>query len=255
MQLRFDGKTAIVTGGAGGIGLRIASDLAASGASVVILDINANGEHLNGNSGGFETDGGGITMYRSVDLTDLKATTEATLDAVARTAGLDILVNCAGRASVQSFVESDPDTWRMLIDVNLLATMQMCHAAIPHLVERGGGRIINISSDSARVGSSGEVAYSAATGGVMSLTKSLARELARHQITVNCVSPGPTETSMFRESGAEEAGVLDKLLRATPLRRFAQPEDIAAAVVFLASEHASLITGQIISVSGGITMV
>jgi len=253
MQLRFDGKTAIVTGGAGGIGLRIASDLAESGASVVILDINANGEHLDGN--GFVNEGGGITMYRSVDLTDLKATTEATLDAVARTAGLDILVNCAGRASVQSFVDSDPDTWRMLIDVNLIATMQMCQAAIPHLVDRGGGRIVNIASDSARVGSSGEVAYSAATGGVMSLTKSLARELARYQITVNCVSPGPTETSMFRESGAEEAGVLDKLLRATPLRRFAQPEDIAAAVVFLASDHASLITGQVISVSGGITMV
>ena len=253
MQLRFDGKTAIVTGGAGGIGLRIASDLAASGASVVILDINASAEHVNGN--GVVSAGGGITMYSAVDLTDLKAATKATLDAVARTAGLDIVVNCAGRASVQSFIESDPETWRMLIDVNLLATMQMCHAAIPHLIERGGGRIINIASDSARVGSSGEVAYSAATGGVMSLTKSLARELARHQITVNCVSPGPTETSMFRESGAEEAGVLDKLLRATPLRRFAQPEDISAAVVFLASEHASLITGQTISVSGGITMV
>jgi 2-hydroxycyclohexanecarboxyl-CoA dehydrogenase len=252
MQLRFDGRTAIVTGGAGGIGLCIASELAASGASVVILDINVNGEHP---AAVGMTDGGGITMYRAVDLTDLKATTEATLEAVARTAGLDIVVNCAGRASVESFLHSDPETWRMLIDINLLGTMQMCHAAIPHLIERGGGRIINIASDSARVGSSGEVAYSAATGGVISLTKSLARELARHQITVNCVSPGPTETSMFRESGAEDAGVLDKLLRATPLRRFAQPEDIAAAVVFLASDHASLITGQVLSVSGGITMV
>ena len=252
MQLRFDGKTAIVTGGAGGIGLCIASELAASGASVVILDINVNGEHADGIG---PPNGGGITMYRAVDLTDLKATTEATLDAVARTAGLDIVVNCAGRASVQTFAESDPDTWRMLIDVNLLGTMQMCHAAIPHLIERGGGRIVNIASESARVGSSGEVAYSAATGGVISLTKSLARELARYHITVNCVSPGPTETSMFRESGAVDAGVLDKLLRATPLRRFAQPEDIAAAVTFLASDHASLITGQVLSVSGGITMV
>jgi 2-hydroxycyclohexanecarboxyl-CoA dehydrogenase len=133
--------------------------------------------------------------------------------------------------------------------------MQMCHAAIPHLIERGAGRIINIAAESARIGSAGEAAYSAATGGVMSLTRSLARELARYQITVNCVSPGPTETPMFRESGAEDAGVLDKLLRATPLRRFAQPEDIASAVVFLASDHASLITGQVLSVSGGITMV
>ncbi len=252
MQLRFDGKTAIVTGGTGGIGLAIASELAASGASVVILDININGEHPAVDA---RVNGGGITMYRAVDLTDLKATTEATLEAVARTAGLDIVVNCAGRASVQSFLESDPEIWRTLIDVNLVGTMQMCHAAIPHLIERGGGRIINISAESARIGSAGEAVYSAATGGVMSLTKSLARELARHQITVNSVSPGPTQTTMFRESGAEDAGMLDKLLRATPLRRFAQPEDIASAVVFLASERASLITGQVLSVSGGITMV
>ena len=142
----------------------------------------------------------------------------------------------------------------MLVDVNLFGTMQMCHAAIPHLIERGGGRIINLSAECARIGSAGEAAYSAAAGGIMSLTRSLARELARHQITVNCVSPGPTETQMFHESGAEDAGVLDKLLRATPLRRFAKPDDIAAAVVFLASEHASLITGQVLSVSGGLTM-
>ena len=252
MQLRFDGKTAIVTGGAGGIGLSIASELAASGASVIILDINVNGEH---HAVDRPFDGGGITMYRAVDLTDLKATTEATLDVVARTAGLDIVVNCAGRASVQNFLDSDPEDWRMLVDVNLFGTMQMCHAAIPHLIERGGGRIINMSAECARIGSAGEAAYSAATGGIMSFTRSLARELARHQITVNCVSPGPTETQMFHESGAEDAGVLDKLLRATPLRRFAKPDDIAAAVVFLASEHASLITGQVLSVSGGITMV
>jgi 2-hydroxycyclohexanecarboxyl-CoA dehydrogenase len=252
MQLRFDGKTAIVTGGARGIGFSIVEELASSGASVVILDVNADG--VRAAVAGI-TDNGGVAIGCAADVTDLTATTEATHEAVGRTGGLDIVVNCAGRAAPGLFQDGDPETWRMLIEVNLLGTVHVCYAAIPHLIERGSGRIINIASDAARIGSAGEAVYSAAKGGVISLTKSLARELARHRISVNCVSPGPTETPMLRESGAEAPGVVEKLIKATPLRRLGRPEDVASAVVYLASDHASHITGQVLSVSGGLTMV
>jgi len=252
MELRFDGKTALVTGGARGIGFSVAEHLASSGAAVVILDVNVEGIEA---AVARIADHGTVAIGYAVDVTDLDATIEATRNAVAQTGGLDIVVACAGRAASQPFLESDPQTWRMLIEVNLLGTIHTCYATVPHLIERGGGRVITVASEAARIGSAGEAVYSATKGGVISLTKSLARELARYRITVNCVSPGPTETPMLRESGAEERGVVEKLIKATPLRRLGRPEDVASAVVYLASDQASHITGQVLSVSGGLTMV
>jgi 2-hydroxycyclohexanecarboxyl-CoA dehydrogenase len=253
MELHFADKTAIVTGGASGIGFGIAAELASSGASVAIFDLNAEGVD---DAVARITDNGGRALGYVTDVADLAATKEATSEAAAQTGGLDIVVNCAGRGTLGQFLaQDDPETWRTLIDVNLMGTIHGCYAALPYLIERGAGRIINIASDAARTGSAGEAVYSAAKGGVISLTKSLARELARQQVTVNCVAPGPTDTPMLRAFEARAGDVLDKLIKVTPLRRLGQPEDIAGAVVYLASDQARHITGQVLSVSGGITMV
>lgn len=252
MELNFEDKTAIITGGARGIGRSIAEQLASSGASVIILDVNAGGVR---DAVAAIAKGGGAATECVADVTQAAPTSDAISRAVEETGGLDILVNCAGRSATHRFLEGDPETWRMLIEVNLLGTIHVSRAAVPHLIDRGAGRVVNIASDAARAGSAGETVYSAAKGGVISFTKSLAREVARHQITVNCVSPGPTETPMLSESGAGDAGSVEKLIRATPLRRLGQPEDIAAAVAFLASDQACHITGQVLSVSGGLTMV
>jgi 2-hydroxycyclohexanecarboxyl-CoA dehydrogenase len=252
MDLRFDGKTAVVTGGASGIGLAIATEFAASGATVVIFDVDlaAAAKAVDAMRAS-----GASASAHGCDVTDLADVTRGVGDTVKAAGGLDILVNCAGAAAPQEvFARGDPAMWRRLVDVNLFGSIHMCHAAIPHLTERGGA-IINIASDAARIGSAGEAVYSATKGGVISLTRSLARELARHRISVNCVSPGPTDTPMLRAWASTQEAALEKLVKSTPLRRLAQPEDVAASVVFLASAQASYLTGQVLSVSGGITMI
>lgn len=253
MNLDFGGKTALVTGGASGIGYAIGASLAASGAAVALLDIDGPaveraGEQL--------AAGPSHVFALQADVTRFEAVQEAVARAAEWRASLDIVVNCAGRGTPGTrFQDESAEVWRALIDLNLLGTIYVCHATIPHLVQCGSGRIINIASDAGRTGSAGEAVYSAAKGGVIALTRSLARELARYQITVNCVSPGPTDTPMLRAFDAQAGGVVDKLIKATPLRRLAQPDDIAAATVFLASESAGHITGQVLSVSGGLAMV
>jgi 2-hydroxycyclohexanecarboxyl-CoA dehydrogenase len=169
---------------------------------------------------------------------------------------IDVLVNNAGWDKVQPFLDNEPELWERLLAINLKGPINLCHVVLPHMVERGSGRVVNVASDAGRVGSSGEAVYSACKGGVIALTKAVAREMARHGVTANCVCPGPTDTPLLAEIRSEETGdrIIDAIVRATPLRRLAQPEDIAEAVAFFASDRAAFVTGQVLSVSGGLTM-
>ena len=170
---------------------------------------------------------------------------------------IDVLVNNAGWDRFQNFVDTDPKDWEALIDINLRGPLNMHHLVLPQMISRASGRVINISSDAARVGSSGESVYSACKGGIIAFSKTVAREVARQGITVNVVCPGPTDTPILRGFlGEGEAGkkVYDALVRAIPMKRVGQPDDIPGIVAFLASDEASFITGQVISVSGGLTM-
>lgn len=235
-------KTALVTGAASGIGLAVARRLADSGARVALLDVVDASEWAAEMSG---------TSYE-VDLADRELTARTVGQAGADLGGLDMVVNCAGWDRAMLFVDTNPEFWVRVIDVNLLGPIAVTHAALAHL--RDGGAIVNVASDAGRVGSSGEVVYSGAKGGVIAFTKALAREVARRGIRVNAVAPGPTDTP-FLASFDESGKLAEAMTRQTPLGKLATPEDVAAAVCFLASEDAGHITGQVLSVSGGLTMV
>lgn len=228
----LQGKTAIVTGGAAGIGAAIVERFKAEGTQVVVFD-------LKGEPG--------------VDITDY----EAVKKAVAAAGPVDILVNNAGWDMFKPFLKTDPAFWQKIIAINLVGPMNLMHCVLPGMVARGGGKVVNIASDAGRVGSSGEGPYSACKGGIIAMTKTLARELATKGVRLNTVCPGLTETAML-ESFMQGAGNPDKLreayTRAVPIGRLGKPADIAGAVLFLASDDAEFITGQTISVSGGLTM-
>jgi len=226
------GKTAIVTGGAAGIGAAIVERFKAEGTKVVVFD-------LKGTPG--------------VDITDYDAVKKA----VEAAGPVDILVNNAGWDMFKPFLKTDPAFWQKIIAINLVGPMNLLHCVLPGMVARGGGKVVNIASDAGRVGSSGEAPYSACKGGIIAMTKTLARELATKGVRLNTVCPGLTETGML-ESFMLGAGNPEKLreayTRAVPIGRLGKPEDIAGAVLFLASDDADFITGQTISVSGGLTM-
>jgi 2-hydroxycyclohexanecarboxyl-CoA dehydrogenase len=163
-----------------------------------------------------------------------------------------VLVNCAGWDEARPFIETEPAFWHRVVGINLLGVVAVTHAFLQAMIEAGrGGRIVNVASDAARVGSSGETVYAGAKGGVVAFTKSVARETARYGITANAVCPGPTDTPLFR---AQPERLQETLLKAVPMRRLAKPEDVAHAICFLASERSAYITGQVLSVSGGLTM-
>ena len=247
-------KPAIVTGGGGGIGRAICRRLAEEGAVVGILDIDP---ETGAETARLVVEAGGAASSHEVDIAERQAV-ERAVAAFEKVAGpTDILVNNAGWGRFQNFLDTDPEHWGKIIAINLLGPITMHHAVLPGMVERGAGRVVNIASDAGRVGSSGEAVYSAAKGGIIAFTKTLARELARRQITLNVVCPGPTETPLLRSYLQEgEAGqkVYEALRRAIPMKRLGQPEDLPGVVAFLASEDAAYITGQVISVSGGLTM-
>jgi 2-hydroxycyclohexanecarboxyl-CoA dehydrogenase len=188
-----------------------------------------------------------------VDITDY----ETVKKAVEAAGPVDILVNNAGWDMFKPFLKTDPAFWQKIIAINLVGPMNLLHCVLPGMVARGGGKVVNIASDAGRVGSSGEAPYSACKGGIIAMTKTLARELATKGVRLNTVCPGLTETSML-DSFMQGAGNPEKLreayTRAVPIGRLGKPEDIAGAVLFLASDDADFITGQTISVSGGLTM-
>jgi 2-hydroxycyclohexanecarboxyl-CoA dehydrogenase len=246
--MALDGRVALVTGSARGIGAAIARHLAAQGATVVVADIDG------GAAGATAATLDGKAIGIAVDVSSASSV-GAALDEVRATAGPPhILVNNAGIDVIKPFVESTEDEWDRIIAVNLKGPINCSRAVLDAMIERKYGRIVNIASDAGRVGSSGEAVYSGTKGGVIAFTKTLAREMARHGITVNCVCPGPTETALLAQVAEYSQKLYDSVSRAIPLGRTAQPEDIAPAVAFLASDDASYITGQTLSVSGGLTM-
>ncbi len=200
-----------------------------------------------------EEGGEAIAVY--CDVTSLENVEKAVEQAVAEYGKIDVLVNNAGWDKIEPFLQSTPSTWKTIIDINLMGQVHTCKAILPIMIENGYGKVINIASDSGRVGSSGEAVYSAAKGGVIAFTKTLAREMARYRLNVNCIAPGPSDTPLFQEIGSYNQGIAAALERAIPFRRLAKPEDIAGAVAFLASADADYITGQTLSVNGGLTMV
>lgn len=248
---RFDRKIAIVTGGAQGIGAGIARRLADEGAIVAILDIQL--EKATGVAKAIESKGGKAIALK-MDIADSDDVKRAVKEVEGKFGRLDILVNNAGWDKVAPFIELPEEVWDKIIAINLRGPIAITRAVLDGMVSRNYGKIVNIASDAGRVGSSGESVYSACKGGIIAFTKTLARELVRYNINVNVVCPGPSDTPMLAEMGKENPQIIEAVTRAIPMRRLAQPGDIAAAVAFLASDEASYITGQTLSVSGGLTM-
>jgi 2-hydroxycyclohexanecarboxyl-CoA dehydrogenase len=242
---------AIVTGAARGIGRAIAARLCADGMDVALCDVDlasarAAAEQL--------AAGGRRALAVPLDVSDGAAVRAAFARIADELGPPAVLVNNAGVDEIGPFIECSEPTWDRLIAINLKGTLLCCRAVLDGMIARGAGSIVNLGSDAGRVGSSGEAVYSATKGGVIAFTKTLAREMARHGIRVNCVCPGPTDTALFAQVGAYSPKLSEGLARSIPLRRIGAPDEIAAAVAFLAGDDARYITGQTLSVNGGLTM-
>ncbi len=247
----LNGRRILLTGAASGMGRSFAELAAADGAHLALLDINAAG--LDETMG--LLDGSGRRASFAVDLADWPATEAAVLAARDALGGFDAICNIAGWDGPGRFWEQPYEMWQKLIAVNLWSTLHVCRAAVPTLVEQESGTIVNVASDAGRVGSKGETVYAAAKGGVMAFTKSAARELAPFKVTVNCICPGPTWTPLLEQEQRDNPKLIEKLIRAIPMRRAADPIDQARVIAFFASAAAGYCTGQVLSVSGGLTMV
>ncbi len=253
-MFELTGKIAIVTGGARGIGKGISLTLARQGAAVAIADLLP--DEADATVAEIEQTGGKALAVKT-DITDHASVTAMVAQVKSRLGTPDILVNNAGWDRMKPFLKTEPDFWNKIIDINFKGVLNTVHAVAEDMIAKNGGRIINIASDAARVGSMGESVYSGAKGAVISFSKTLARELARNAVTVNVICPGPTPTQLLDDMKAEDAfadKVLSSMDRIIPLKRMGTPEDIANAVAFFASEEAGFVTGQVLSVSGGLTM-
>lgn len=248
-------RVAFVTGGAQGIGEGISIRLGADGFRVAVADLNA--EKAKQTAERIVAAGGQAIAVR-VDVTDTESVNSAVAQVTAELGPVEVAVNNAGWDDFMNFLDTDEDFWNKILDINFKGALRVCHAVVPGMVERGFGRVINIGSDAGRVGSSLEAVYSGAKGGIIAFTKTLAREVATKGVTANTVCPGPTDTPALRKfadnSGQDADKVLARMVRAVPMRRLAQPADIAAAVAFFAGDDTGYITGQTLSVSGGLTM-
>lgn len=245
--MNLDGKIALVTGGASGIGKATVMELARSGAAVICADVDEK-------KGAEVEQEARQTNYSvgfvPIDLSSPTSIRRCASDVLAKYSRVDVLVNAAGWNDIQPFIDNPPDYMDRVIAVNLAGPVHLTQALLPAMIAASKGKIVNVSSDAGRVGSSGETVYAAAKGGLIAFTKSLAREVARYSINVNCVCPGPTDTPML-QSRPEK--LKEAFVRAIPFRRFAQPQEIADAILFFASRRSDYITGQVMSVSGGLT--
>jgi 2-hydroxycyclohexanecarboxyl-CoA dehydrogenase len=248
MTMPLNGKVALVTGGGGGIGAAIAAALAADGATLAILDRESDAAEATAKA---LVQGGSTAEGIAADITDSARVREAVAEVKSALGPIEILVNCAGWDKIEPFLDNTEDDWDRIIAINLKGPIVVTRTVLDQMIEGGGGRIVNIASDAGRVGSSGEAVYSAAKGGMIAFTKTLAREMARYQINVNCVCPGPTDTALL---ATMDDRLREAVAKAIPMRRIAQPDDIAPLVAFLASDGARYMTGQTVSVSGGLTM-
>jgi len=245
--MKLEGKTALITGGASGIGKATVMEFARSGARVICADIDAKkGAELEKEAAAAKLS----VEYAAVDLSDSASARRCAAEALKRHPRIDILVNAAGWGDMQAFVDNKPDYIDRLVAINLSGPLHLTQALLPAMIAAGKGKIISVASDAGRVGSTGETVYAAAKGGIIAFTKSLAREVARYSINVNCVCPGPTDTPMLMTRPEK---IREAFLRATPFRRFAKPQEIADAILFFASPRSDYVTGQILSVSGGLT--
>ena len=251
---RFADKVVVVTGGGGGIGGATCRAFAREGAAVAVFDLNL--EAARKVADDIRVTGGRAQAF-ACDIANRAQVVTAVAAAEADLGPIDVLVNNAGWDVFRPFVKTEPSQWEKLIAINLTGALHMHHAVLPGMAARRRGRIVNIASDAARVGSSGEAVYAACKGGLVAFSKTIAREHSRHGITVNVVCPGPTDTALFadyKEGAGNPEKLVEAFTRAIPLGRIGQPEDLPGAILFFASDDAGFVTGQVLSVSGGLTM-
>ena len=249
MSADLSGKTAVVTGAASGIGRATAATLARAGAHVVIADVDADGGARTARE---VQDAGGVARHVPIDLADGASIDRFAEQALACYGRVDIVANVAGWGRSEPFVQNTPEFWDRVLAINLAGPIRLTHRLVGPMFEARSGKVVNVASDAGRVGSLGETVYSAAKGGLIAFTKGLAREAARFGVNVNCVCPGPTDTPLYR---AVPENLQAAFVKAIPFRRVGTPAEVAEAILFFASARSDYVTGQVLSVSGGLTMV
>jgi len=251
---RFQGKAVVITGGGGGIGGATCKRFAGEGAKVAVFDLNLQAAEKI--AADIRAAGGAAEAFQC-DIASHAGVAAAVAAAEAKLGPIAVLVNNAGWDIFKPFTKTEPGEWEKLIAINLTGALNMHHAILPGMVARKYGRIVNVASDAARVGSSGEAVYAACKGGLVAFSKTIAREHARHNVTVNVVCPGPTDTALLAGVAAGAANpekLVEAFTKAIPMGRLGQPNDLAGAIAFMGSDDAAFITGQVLSVSGGLTM-
>ena len=247
-------RVALITGGGSGIGREICVGLAAAGRNVAVADLNLDGAL---ETASLISATGGTAIAVHMDVADSDAVQGGILQVLDELGPPEILVNCAGWDELMPFLSTDEDFWDRVIEINYKGVLRTVHACLPSMTENGWGRIVNIASDAGRVGSSFEAVYSGAKGGVIGFTKTIAREAARSGVTANVVCPGPTDTPLLDGIvAASDDGdkIIGAMARAVPMKRVGTPIEVASAVIYFCSEEAAFVTGQTLSVSGGLTM-